>query len=118
MTVSGSRMDRGYQSRAGVSFAAGPYRVPHALVEDGQLIKLYDAAYHEAAETEDEGLLRSSESDPRWIRIRRPTVMVGGELTLDNTFFHDNEFSILAGRLPNASITIFQFGASTRRVPQ
>lgn len=30
----------------------------------------------------------------------------GGDLTLRNTFFHDNEFSILTGALPNASIEI------------
>ncbi|MBN2296789.1 MAG: AAA family ATPase [Pirellulales bacterium] len=58
--------------------------VPHSLVEDGQLIKMYDAAYHQAVEEEDSGILRSDGVDARWIRIRRPTVMVGGELTLDN----------------------------------
>jgi len=58
--------------------------VPYALVEDGQLIKLYDAAYHQVVESEDGGLVRSAEHDTRWLRIRRPTVMVGGELTLDN----------------------------------
>jgi hypothetical protein len=30
----------------------------------------------------------------------------GGDLTLSNTFFHDNEFSILSGDLPDASIEI------------
>ena len=30
----------------------------------------------------------------------------GGDLTLRNTFFHDNEFSILTGTLPNAAIEI------------
>jgi hypothetical protein len=30
----------------------------------------------------------------------------GGDLTLRNAFFHDNEFSILSGRLPGARITI------------
>jgi hypothetical protein len=58
--------------------------VPHTLVEDGQLIKLYDAAYHQAVDTEDAGNLCSGNYDARWVRIRRPTVMVGGELTLDN----------------------------------
>ena len=57
--------------------------VPQAVVEDGQLIKLYDAAYHEAVEREDDSLIQG-EHDRRWVRIRRPTVMVGGELTMDN----------------------------------
>ncbi|MGB5198632.1 MAG: hypothetical protein WBR56_01885 [Sedimenticolaceae bacterium] len=30
----------------------------------------------------------------------------GGALTLENTFFHDNEFSILTGKLPNANVEI------------
>ncbi len=30
----------------------------------------------------------------------------GGDLTLRHTFFHDNEFSILSGRLPDANIEI------------
>ena len=57
--------------------------VPHTLVEDGQLIKLYDAAYHQEVEASDESLIRSTEVDARWVKIRRPTVVVGGELTLD-----------------------------------
>jgi predicted ATPase with chaperone activity len=57
--------------------------VPHALIEDGQIIKLYDTAYHEALEKREESLLRSASFDRRWIKIRRPTVVVGGELTMD-----------------------------------
>lgn len=30
----------------------------------------------------------------------------GGDLTLKNAFFHDNEFSILTGKLPNANVVI------------
>ena len=30
----------------------------------------------------------------------------GGDLTLRHTFFHDNEFSVLSGRLPEATITV------------
>src|SRR5205814_8453965 len=59
--------------------------LPRALFEDGQLIKLYDAAYHEAQEDEeDERLMQATGHDRRWIKIRRPTVVVGGEMTLDN----------------------------------
>ena len=58
--------------------------VPHALIEDGQIIKLYDTAYHEAIENREDTLLRSSNFDRRWIKIRRPTVVVGGELTMDS----------------------------------
>ncbi len=58
--------------------------VPYAIFEDGQLIKVYDAAYHQAVESSEEGIIRAAEHDQRWVRIRRPTVVVGGELTLDN----------------------------------
>ncbi|TWT41632.1 AAA family ATPase [Botrimarina hoheduenensis] len=57
--------------------------VPHALIEDGQIIKLYDTAVHSAAPVEEESLL-SKAVDTRWIKIRRPTAIVGGELTMDN----------------------------------
>jgi len=58
--------------------------IPHTIIEDGQFIKFYDAAYHEAQETNENSLLRSNSHDPRWIKINRPTVVVGGELTMDN----------------------------------
>ncbi len=58
--------------------------VPHVIIEDGQLIKVYDAAYHEEIESSEESILKSAEHDQRWVRIRRPTVVVGGELTMDN----------------------------------
>ena len=57
--------------------------VPHAIYEDGQIIKLYDSAYHHVAQDEQNTILKAASSDRRWIKIRRPTVMVGGELTLD-----------------------------------
>jgi predicted ATPase with chaperone activity len=58
--------------------------VPHTLVEDGQFIKLYDAAFHEPIESTTGSLLKSAEHDRRWVKIRRPTVVVGGELTLES----------------------------------
>ena len=58
--------------------------VPQTLVEDGQLIKLYDAAYHETVRIEEDGIIKAAEHDRRWMKVRRPTVVVGGELTLDN----------------------------------
>ncbi len=58
--------------------------LPQTVVEDGQIIKLFDAAYHEVAAEEGQGLIKQAEHDQRWLRIRRPTVVVGGELTMDN----------------------------------
>jgi hypothetical protein len=58
--------------------------IPRTLCEDGQFIKLYDAACHEAVANSDDSLIKSGQVDNRWIKIRRPTVVVGGELTMDN----------------------------------
>lgn len=58
--------------------------VPYAVAEDGQIIKIYDPAYHQAVQQDQAGIFKSAGHDPRWVKIRRPTVVVGGELTLDN----------------------------------
>ncbi|HMP80183.1 MAG TPA: AAA family ATPase [Pirellulaceae bacterium] len=57
--------------------------IPHALYEDGQIIKVYDGAVHQAVESEGAEAGGQTDHDCRWIRIRRPTVVVGGELTMD-----------------------------------
>ncbi len=62
--------------------------IPHAVIEGGQLIMLYDAAFHHVVEDSSEGLLRQKDYDRRWLRIRRPSVVVGGELTLANLEIH------------------------------
>jgi predicted ATPase with chaperone activity len=60
--------------------------IPYAIYDDGNLIKLQDDAFHRPAPVPEDGgqLLKSQEFDRRWTRIQRPTVMVGGELTMDN----------------------------------
>lgn len=66
--------------------------IPHAVVDDGNLIKLRDDAFHhpmplpEAGSPDEDGgsLMKTREFDHRWIRVGRPTVIVGGELTMDN----------------------------------
>lgn len=58
--------------------------VPYAIVDDGQVIKFFDASCHEPVESGISKLLKVSNQDRRWIRIRRPTVVVGGELTMSS----------------------------------
>ncbi len=59
--------------------------IPHAIIDDGMIIKLYDAAYHKRKEVgNDDSLVNLQNYDRRWVRVERPTVVVGGELTLDN----------------------------------
>jgi hypothetical protein len=54
--------------------------VPYTIYADGAIIKLYDSIVHEPPKRE---LLDDVEYDQRWLRISRPVVIVGGELTLD-----------------------------------
>jgi predicted ATPase with chaperone activity len=59
--------------------------IPYALYLDGQVIKLYDAVSHRlASDGDDNGAARSTtRRDPRWVKIRRPFIITGGELTLE-----------------------------------
>jgi SpoVK/Ycf46/Vps4 family AAA+-type ATPase len=62
--------------------------IPYAIYIDGQVVKLYDSVNHQLAHEEDAtqlgtGSLRAGlRRDPRWVRIRRPFIVVGGELTM------------------------------------
>jgi len=60
--------------------------IPHALDVDGSIIQLYDPVNHEPMPEAAAGLgLEASvQHDRRWVRAHRPSVMVGGELTLDH----------------------------------
>ena len=58
--------------------------VPHAIVEDGQFIKFFDGACHEPVQAKQHALLKATDHDRRWVRIKRPTVIVGGELTMES----------------------------------
>jgi hypothetical protein len=66
----------------------GDMYVPHAMDVDGQIITVYDPINHELLESElpndleGTGVIRTATQDRRWVRIKRPVVMVGGELTL------------------------------------
>lgn len=62
--------------------------IPYSLYIDGQVVKLYDSVNHQLA-PEDEpvnfqgtGSLRGVRRDPRWVKIRRPFIVVGGELSI------------------------------------
>jgi energy-coupling factor transporter ATP-binding protein EcfA2 len=65
----------------------GEIAVPHAIEVEGQIIRVFDPVSHERIDDtpSPSGLLRArSAADGRWVRCRRPMVMVGGELTLDS----------------------------------
>ena len=58
--------------------------IPHAIYEDGQIIKFYDSAYHRQVLNDGRSIIKCGEYDRRWLKVLRPTVVVGGELTMDN----------------------------------
>jgi hypothetical protein len=63
----------------------GEMYIPYAIDVDGQIITMFDPINHHAIEnTDDEqSVIVTASHDRRWVKIRRPVVTVGGELTLD-----------------------------------
>ncbi|HJR61049.1 MAG TPA: hypothetical protein VJ813_16680 [Vicinamibacterales bacterium] len=59
--------------------------VPHAVDVDGQTITMFDPVNHQraVAATESVSVVAGASQDQRWEKIRRPVVVVGGELTLE-----------------------------------
>ncbi len=59
--------------------------LPYAVDVDGQIIQIFDSVNHEVSDTQDDGSVKRSVgelSDSRWVKIKRPMIMVGGELTM------------------------------------
>ncbi|HEC62349.1 MAG TPA: AAA family ATPase [bacterium] len=62
--------------------------IPYAIYVDGQVVKLFDSVNHKLVHEEDSsplgtGALRArARRDPRWVKIRRPFIVVGGELNM------------------------------------
>lgn len=63
------------------SALTGSIWIPYAIEVDNQIIRVFDSHTHQPVARQDSIL----EHDRRWIEIERPLVMVGGELTLENT---------------------------------
>jgi hypothetical protein len=59
--------------------------IPRAIGIDGEIIRVFDPVNHEESSLPaNSSLLDQSHIDRRWVRIRRPTIVVGGELTMDS----------------------------------
>jgi len=64
----------------------GDMYMPYAVDVEGHIITMFDPINHEtldADEADVASVIASAPRDRRWVRIRRPVVIVGGELTLD-----------------------------------
>jgi hypothetical protein len=59
----------------------GSIWIPYAVEVDGQIIRVFDAHSHHPVPDRNSAI----DFDRRWVEIDRPLVIVGGELTLDNT---------------------------------
>lgn len=57
----------------------GEIFIPYAIMIDDFIVRLYDGILHTAVEDEP----TTAPYDRRWVRIKRPLVVVGGELTLE-----------------------------------
>lgn len=62
--------------------------IPNAVIDGGDILRVFDPAYHREVAPSDEEQGRNLSYDRRWRRIRRPTVIVGGELTMENLDIH------------------------------
>jgi Mg-chelatase subunit ChlI len=72
--------------------AGGSIYVPYAFLADSNIITVYDPSLHVIDDTADEyaddadatvrKLLSHGSVDQRWVRIRRPVIVTGGELNL------------------------------------
>jgi hypothetical protein len=57
--------------------------IPRALSVGGQIVRLFDSIHHRLAPQLDEGDSGAS-FDRRWVRIERPTIVVGSEMQLSS----------------------------------
>ena len=84
--------------------------IPYSIFIEGQVVKLYDSVNHEliperdVSDTGTGSLKTGMRRDPRWVRIKRPFIVVGGELTLTDldlvfnpvTKFYEAPFQVKA----------------------
>ena len=65
-------------ARALVNAIAEPLWIPYAIEVDGQVIRVFDKHVHHTVEHDE------SDFDRRWVKIRPPLIVVGGELTIES----------------------------------
>jgi len=59
--------------------------IPRAISVAGEIIRLFDPSSHVEVQTPpSQQLITASRIDRRWVCVQRPTIVVGGELTLEH----------------------------------
>jgi predicted ATPase with chaperone activity len=62
-----------------------PLWIPRTVSVSGEIIRLFDSSTHEELPLPTSGqLFDQTPIDKRWVRIRRPTIVAGGEMTLEH----------------------------------
>jgi predicted ATPase with chaperone activity len=65
--------------------------IPRSLGVDGEIIRLFDPMNHVEAPLDPPGaILDDKQVDQRWVRIKRPTIVAGGELTMASLEISEN----------------------------
>lgn len=74
-----------------VRMLKGSVYIPYTVIVEGQIIRLFDELNHKrvdgSPDANQNGEVRLgalNRVDPRWVKIRRPEIVVGGELTMRN----------------------------------
>ena len=57
----------------------GELWIPHCIDVGGSIVRLYDPQVHQAVQPEE----TAGKLDRRWVRVRRPFVIAGGEMTME-----------------------------------
>jgi len=70
--------------RIGRMVLGGDILVPYAVEVDSQVVKVFDSVNHQRLPDDTGQLQKARSRDTRWVRIRRPVITVGGELTLES----------------------------------
>jgi hypothetical protein len=78
-------------SRSLHNLMAGHIAIPYALEVEGSIIRFFDPINHEERPLPDENEGTHLLYDHRWVRCRRPMIVVGGELTLNALEAHYNK---------------------------
>src|SRR5438874_2086576 len=76
-----------------INTRGGSIYVPYAIQAEGGIITIFDPSLHHVDDSEPElldetdarvkELLNTNAVDQRWVRVRRPVIVTGGELNLD-----------------------------------
>jgi SpoVK/Ycf46/Vps4 family AAA+-type ATPase len=73
-----------YLAEALFELDPSPIFIPYAIESSGMIIQLFDPIHHKAVEESSSVFIRDDEDDydQRWIKVRRPFIVSGGELDL------------------------------------